>query len=214
MTEEAQSTAPSLHNTAPISPSLETRPSSNPEPNTSSTPATFPNTSTAAPTGSSNSLHEPSPDPHDLPPSEGPNIHIPAFDWASLEERYDADMQTCAARETALFEEFNEAIRANISTQLFESWASVTTTHENERSYKRLKTRMSYVQGDEHRLEKKRQHWTNFYDGNDGGLKALGTGGMPSRDASMARSYDHSIDRDVSNAVDSNLVQTCYLKKR
>ncbi|MCJ1285004.1 hypothetical protein MMC26_004341 [Xylographa opegraphella] len=93
-------------------------------------------------------------DPRELTPSEEPNIDIEEFDWAGLEQRYHAEMQACAATEAALFEEFNQAIR------LFESWASVTTTHENDRSYKRLKTRICYVQGDEQRLEKKRQHHT------------------------------------------------------
>ncbi|MCJ1377543.1 hypothetical protein MMC17_000638 [Xylographa soralifera] len=154
MAEEAQPTAASLQPPTSTTPSSRTQTSSSPDPITNEAPATAPNPSTAPtePIEPETPLQNKDQEPHDLPPSEDPNTNIEDFDWAGLEQRYHADMETCANTETGLFEEFNQAIR------LFESWASVTTTHENDRSYKRLKTRISYVQGNEQRLEKKRQH--------------------------------------------------------
>ncbi|MCJ1421104.1 hypothetical protein MMC32_007466 [Xylographa parallela] len=154
MTAEAQPTAANLQTTASTTLSPESQTSRSPNLNIKEAPAPSPNTSTepAEPQRPETPLQDKDQESPSFPPSDYPNLPIEDFDWAGLEQRYHTDMQAYADTETVLFEEFNQAI------QLFESWASVTTTHENDRSYKRLKTRMSYVQQDEQRLEKKRQH--------------------------------------------------------
>ncbi|MCJ1436138.1 hypothetical protein MMC27_005516 [Xylographa pallens] len=169
MTDEAQPTAANLQPPASTTLSPESQTSRSPDPNLKEAPAPSPNTSTepAEPARPGNPLQDKDHGTPSLASPEHPNISIEDFDWAGLEQRYHADMQACADTETGLFEEFNQAIR------LFESWASVTTTHENDRSYKRLKTRMSYVQGDEQRLEKKRQHHMKVVAAFEGALALL-----------------------------------------
>ncbi|MCJ1295231.1 hypothetical protein MMC34_006793 [Xylographa carneopallida] len=154
MTAETQPTSTSPQTTPSPTPSSQPHDSSNPDPTTDMTAATPPLTFTkpTEPTGPETTLQPKNTVPASVLESEAPPLPIEAFDWAGLEARYHADMQACADTDTGLFEEFNQAIR------IFEAWASVTTTHESERSSKRLKTRMCYVQGDEQHLEKKRQH--------------------------------------------------------
>ncbi|MCJ1395284.1 hypothetical protein MMC18_008168 [Xylographa bjoerkii] len=137
MAEESQPTAANLQTTASTNPSSEPHTSSTPEGVTTEAAATSTNASTSTVPAKATGTQTPIQDnePRGRVPSEDLNINIEDFDWADLEHRYHADMQTCANTETALFEDFAQAIR------LFESWASVTTTHENDRSYKRYFTR-------------------------------------------------------------------------
>ena len=144
MTEEAQPLATNLQSTASTAPSSRPQTSGSPDPITDTSPATPPTTSTAPAelTGTENSLQA---------KDKEPLMDLEHFDWASLEQHYHADMRTCAATEASLSEEFNQAIRVSQlpyippssplphinHLQIFESWASVTTSHENERSLKR-----------------------------------------------------------------------------
>ncbi|MCJ1478712.1 hypothetical protein MMC13_007395 [Lambiella insularis] len=102
-----------------------------------------------------------------LDPIEDPNQKIEDYDWADVEHRYHDKMQECAKDEAALFDEFNDTIK------LFESWTAAMTVHENDRSYKRLKTRMTYVERDEERLEKKRQHYSKVVSAFESALALL-----------------------------------------
>ncbi|MCJ1249072.1 hypothetical protein MMC30_006294 [Trapelia coarctata] len=97
-----------------------------------------------------------------------PKMPLDGFDWADLEKRYHDKMDECRETENEICEEFGKWVR------VFEAWASTTIHHENERSIKRLKTRMRYVHGAEERLEKKRQHYSSVVKAFESALALLG----------------------------------------
>ncbi|KAF2093133.1 hypothetical protein NA57DRAFT_48715 [Rhizodiscina lignyota] len=85
--------------------------------------------------------------------SDDPSMRIDDFDWTGLEATYQSRMEQAAEEEGQLYQEFNHLI------EFFGIWASTIQNHEEERSAKRLKTRVFHVENSEAELEKKRQHY-------------------------------------------------------
>ncbi|KAK5120378.1 hypothetical protein LTR85_006317 [Meristemomyces frigidus] len=111
-------------------------------------------------------------------PSE-PQDRIEGFDWQNLQERYHARMRELDADEHAIFAEFEGLCNAMSGTKLirvqyFAVWANTSQTHEVDRSYKRLKTQMTYVQHAEDELEQKRGHYIKVVEAFKSALLLLG----------------------------------------
>ncbi|TKA77764.1 hypothetical protein B0A49_01564 [Cryomyces minteri] len=82
-----------------------------------------------------------------------PSEPIAPFDWKNLENKYHDKIRERAAEEQRIYDEFGKLIT------YFNVWSSTTSRHEVERSFKRLKTQMAYVNHSEDVLEQKRQHY-------------------------------------------------------
>ena len=85
----------------------------------------------------------------DRPPiTEDPATTLDDYDWASLEERFYTKMDECGRAEQKLYDEFSNCVKVRTYvfpcveldtdiSEVFEAWASVTTSHDNDRYYKR-----------------------------------------------------------------------------
>ncbi|KAK4973351.1 hypothetical protein LTR28_011234 [Elasticomyces elasticus] len=89
-----------------------------------------------------------------------PDEGIESFAWDDLEQRYHDAMREREAVERGLHDEFSCLM------DYFAIWAQTTTTHEVDRSFKRLKTQMAFVQHEEGALERKRQHCMLIFSAN------------------------------------------------
>ncbi|MCJ1228400.1 hypothetical protein MMC12_005061 [Toensbergia leucococca] len=92
------------------------------------------------------------------------------YGWDDLEERFLARMGECRKKEEEINMEFREWLK------VFEAWTSTTLVHEEERAHKRLRTRMSYVQGAEVQLEERRLHYIKVVQAFESALALLGGG--------------------------------------
>ncbi|KAI9785825.1 MAG: hypothetical protein M1816_008217 [Peltula sp. TS41687] len=102
-------------------------------------------------TTTAKSSKEASPPPP--PPPFDPRQGIETFNWPDLEARYKAAMTEQDEIQSGLQEEFRKRIN------FFNIWAQSAVVHENERTQKRLRTRMHYVQRAERNLVEKREHY-------------------------------------------------------
>ncbi|KAK5112500.1 hypothetical protein LTR62_004257 [Meristemomyces frigidus] len=87
-----------------------------------------------------------------------PQEPIPEFDWTDLESRYHNKMADLKKNEDEIYKEFNDLCN------FFNVWANATQYHEVDRSFKRLKTQMTYVRHEEEELEQKRGHYMKVVD--------------------------------------------------
>ncbi|KAJ4345792.1 uncharacterized protein N0V89_011927 [Didymosphaeria variabile] len=81
-----------------------------------------------------------------------PADEIEAFDWDELHERYHRAIGTATEQEQELLHEFAQLM------DFFKVWADAGANQESDRTFLRLRTRMTYVQNSEQKLEKTRQH--------------------------------------------------------
>ncbi|KZF26114.1 hypothetical protein L228DRAFT_242522 [Xylona heveae TC161] len=84
---------------------------------------------------------------------EKPSDPIGSHDWEELEKRYHEEIKKWEGKEHEIHIQFNQLMT------VFAEWAQTVSVHDNDRSYKRLKTRVGYVQRAERSLEEKRQHY-------------------------------------------------------
>ncbi|KAF2278205.1 uncharacterized protein EI97DRAFT_431473 [Westerdykella ornata] len=101
--------------------------------------------------------------------SDDPADMIADFDWEHLAERYHDAIRDCDARETELLQEWESLMN------FFRIWAEAGHAHETDRTYHRLRTRMTYVQHAEESLEKKRQHYIQVVEAFQLALQLLQT---------------------------------------
>jgi len=87
-------------------------------------------------------------------PVSNPDQPLPPMDWEEFEGRYRDAMQTANDEEDALLVEFDKYVEA------FSVWAIAPAQRDNERGWKRLKTRQRYVQLAEGKLKEKQDHYT------------------------------------------------------
>ncbi|KAK0795969.1 hypothetical protein LTR02_003854 [Friedmanniomyces endolithicus] len=116
-------------------------------------------------------------------PSE-PHDRIAEFDWTDLERRYHHRMEGLGATEHQIYDEFNQLCDVHNlhqahdwnadDAQFFGVWAATSQVHEVDRSYKRLKTRMTLVQHHEEELERKRGHYIKVVEAFKSALQLLG----------------------------------------
>ncbi|GAP84396.1 putative DNA double-strand break repair Rad50 ATPase [Rosellinia necatrix] len=84
-------------------------------------------------------------------PSPG---RLAPFDWEDFEDRYEKALQEAGEKERQMLEEFAQLVK------YFNVWASASSSHDNERAVKRLRTRERYVRLSEQSLAQKKQHLT------------------------------------------------------
>lgn len=96
-----------------------------------------------------------------------PEAPLEAFDWHEFEKKYHDAMAERKQEEIALFREFERLMA------FFQQWASTTSTHEVDRTFHRLRTRMAHVQHSEDELEKKRAHYTSVVEAFERALRLL-----------------------------------------
>ncbi|KAL1965956.1 hypothetical protein VTN77DRAFT_4896 [Rasamsonia byssochlamydoides] len=76
-------------------------------------------------------------------------------DWEQLQERFSAAMEEHARVERDLQEQTTQLLK------IFMTWSRITISRDEDRSFKRFKTRMQHVQNSELQLEEKRKHYIN-----------------------------------------------------
>lgn len=83
-----------------------------------------------------------------------PGDKVQAKDWEELEHRYHDMIKKCQGQEEQLAREFDSLMA------FFKVWSEAGAQQETNRTYARLKTRMTHVQHSEAELEGKREHYT------------------------------------------------------
>ncbi|KAG9188670.1 hypothetical protein G6011_07375 [Alternaria panax] len=101
-----------------------------------------------------------------------PAQSIDDFDWDDLHLRYHKAMEGCQNEESELMQEW-ESLMA-----YFRVWANSGHDHETDRTYLRLRTRMTYVQNSEQELEKKRNHYISVVKAFESALNLLKANGI------------------------------------
>ncbi|EMC95293.1 hypothetical protein BAUCODRAFT_47991, partial [Baudoinia panamericana UAMH 10762] len=96
-----------------------------------------------------------------------PEDKIAEYHWEDLQERYHNKMKELTAREAAIFTEFNQLC------EFFACWAATSQIHEVDRSFKRLKTQVTFVQHEELELEQKREHYIKVVEAFKSALQLL-----------------------------------------
>lgn len=96
-----------------------------------------------------------------------PADKIEHFDWKKLEERYHDAIAEKNKVEREILDEFNSLMN------FFTIWADTSQSHEAERSFKRLRTRMAHVQNSEEKLETTRLHYIQVVKAFESALQLL-----------------------------------------
>ncbi|KAI9714190.1 MAG: hypothetical protein M1812_006411 [Candelaria pacifica] len=99
--------------------------------------------------------------------SDNPKSPLENLDWEDLEERFRNAMASKEREEWAIHEDFNRQMA------LYMIWSQEGQAHESDRAIKRLKTRMSYVQGSEERLRQRTDHYQNVVKAFESALALL-----------------------------------------
>ncbi|KAI1003439.1 hypothetical protein K3495_g4767 [Podosphaera aphanis] len=79
---------------------------------------------------------------------------LPELDWEQFENRFTEALQKLDEEESQILDQFDQLM------EMFFIWAQTGSSHETDRTIKRLKTRERYVQLSEDKLEKKKTHYT------------------------------------------------------
>ncbi|KAJ4372151.1 hypothetical protein N0V83_003924 [Neocucurbitaria cava] len=101
-----------------------------------------------------------------------PADKIADFDWDDLHERYHQAVDKCHGQETELMQEWETLMT------FFRTWAQSGHQHETDRTYSRLRTRMTYVQHSEANLEKTRNHYISVVRAFESALNLLRANGL------------------------------------
>ncbi|KAF2468151.1 uncharacterized protein BDR25DRAFT_305154 [Lindgomyces ingoldianus] len=103
----------------------------------------------------------------DLEEQCDPANQIVDFDWEDLAVRYHHEMRQCQQHEEDLLKEYGELM------DFFRVWVESGHAHETDRTYHRLRTRMTHVQSSEEHLEKTRNHYINVVKAFESALNLL-----------------------------------------
>ncbi|OAG09059.1 uncharacterized protein CC84DRAFT_1215502 [Paraphaeosphaeria sporulosa] len=122
------------------------------------------------------------PEAEDLEPGEDeeydseddadPADEMAHFNWEGLHERYHDTINTASAQEQELLREFSELVN------YFNIWANAGANQESDRTFHRLRTRMTYVQNSEQKLENTRQHYIGVVQAFESALNLLRNSGF------------------------------------
>ncbi|KIM97933.1 hypothetical protein OIDMADRAFT_182285 [Oidiodendron maius Zn] len=93
---------------------------------------------------------------------------IPLLDWIEFESEYKKALTEANEVEDKLVLEFEKL------SKTFVFWAEASAQHDNDRAWKRLKTRERYVQLSEQKLEEKKKHYIEVVQAFQNALKLLG----------------------------------------
>ncbi|KAI5289532.1 hypothetical protein KEM54_003711 [Ascosphaera aggregata] len=78
-------------------------------------------------------------------------------DWETLQHRFTEAMEERTQEEMVLQRETADLL------EMFISWSQTTALRDEDRAYKRFKTRMGFVQNSEMQLEERKQHCESNY---------------------------------------------------
>ncbi|KAL1794773.1 hypothetical protein ACET3X_006589 [Alternaria dauci] len=101
-----------------------------------------------------------------------PAGRIEDFDWEDLHVRYHEAMDGCHKEEEELMQEWESLMN------YFSVWANSGHEKETDRTYSRLRTRMTYVQNSEEELENKRNHYISVVKAFESALNLLKASGI------------------------------------
>ncbi|PGH18503.1 hypothetical protein AJ80_04473 [Polytolypa hystricis UAMH7299] len=87
--------------------------------------------------------------------------------WEQLQERFVEEMEERSQVEMALQKDTSDLL------DLFMVWSQTTIFRDEDRAYKRFKTRMAYTQNSESVLEEKKKHYTNVVKAFESALALL-----------------------------------------
>ncbi|KAM3065442.1 hypothetical protein ACMFMG_011439 [Clarireedia jacksonii] len=87
-----------------------------------------------------------------------PKAELPLFNWKEFEQRYEIAIRAASDKEDGLLEEFHYL------TEAFQIWAESSSERDNDRAWKRLKTRERYVQLSEDKLRDKKKHYVQVVE--------------------------------------------------
>lgn len=94
---------------------------------------------------------------------------FPSFDWEDFEARYEKALADADEKERELLREFDGLVKVRdlshlddsgltMTPQYFNVWASTSSSKDNERAVKRLRTRQRYVVMAEQNMAQKEEH--------------------------------------------------------
>ncbi|OJD16142.1 hypothetical protein AJ78_03670 [Emergomyces pasteurianus Ep9510] len=88
-------------------------------------------------------------------------------DWEQLQKKFTDAMDERSHAEMALQKETGELL------EMFMAWSQTTAYRDEDRAYKRLKTRMGFAQNSEAKLEEKKKHYANVVKAFENALALL-----------------------------------------
>ncbi|KAL2004364.1 hypothetical protein VTN02DRAFT_2010 [Thermoascus thermophilus] len=112
-------------------------------------------------------VHRISPTADDI--SQCPNAvqNLESCNWEQLQEKFVEAMEAHARTEEGLQEQTAQLLG------VFMAWSQVTVARDEDRAFKRFKTRMQHVQNSEKKLEDKRKHYANVVKAFESALAML-----------------------------------------
>ncbi|KAJ9272273.1 hypothetical protein DTO212C5_1458 [Paecilomyces variotii] len=93
------------------------------------------------------------------------NLH--ECSWEVLQEKFSTAMETHAQAEQELRDQTAKLL------EVFMTWSQVAVSYDEDRAFKRFKTRMQHVQNSETKLEDKKKHYANVVKAFESALALL-----------------------------------------
>ncbi|EGE01211.1 hypothetical protein TEQG_00264 [Trichophyton equinum CBS 127.97] len=94
---------------------------------------------------------------------------LEGYTWEQLQQRFAEEMDERSKAENILQKETADLL------EVFMAWSQTTTFRDEDRAYKRFKTRMDHVQRSETNLEEKKAHYANVVKAFESALALLRT---------------------------------------
>ncbi|PGG98572.1 hypothetical protein AJ79_08825 [Helicocarpus griseus UAMH5409] len=94
-------------------------------------------------------------------------LSLRGCDWDQLQRKFGEAMDQRSQAENALQKETAELL------EMFISWSQTTIFRDEDRAYKRFKTRMGFAQNSEAKLEEKKKHYANVVKAFENALALL-----------------------------------------
>ncbi|KAM5477116.1 hypothetical protein MauCBS54593_000387 [Microsporum audouinii] len=95
---------------------------------------------------------------------------LEGYTWEQLQQRFIEEMDERSKTENILQKETADLL------EVFMAWSQTTTFRDEDRAYKRFKTRMDHVQNSEASLEEKKAHYASVVKAFENALDLLRTG--------------------------------------
>ncbi|EFR01965.1 hypothetical protein MGYG_04966 [Nannizzia gypsea CBS 118893] len=114
---------------------------------------------------------KPTPKPSPVPDDELSSLarELEGCTWEQLQQRFTEEMDERSKAENTLQKETADLL------EVFMAWSQTTTFRDEDRAYKRFKTRMDHVQKSEANLEEKKAHYSNVVKAFESALALLRT---------------------------------------
>ncbi|KAK2741031.1 hypothetical protein FQN57_005767 [Myotisia sp. PD_48] len=117
----------------------------------------------------SNNFKSPSPIPD---PWANLASDLQSYSWEELQQCFVEEMDERSKSENLLQKESADLLEVS-PTGVFITWSQTTVFHDEDRAYKRFKTRMDYVRKSEETLEEKKKHYSSVIKAFENALALL-----------------------------------------